>query len=55
MSGEDESHELGLMTPNNTVTYIAHSLSSELETDQREGIRDQLRFAEKQLDDRVCL
>ena len=41
---ENKTPNLGFMTPNNTVTYTELSVSSELDTDQGEGTRDQLRL-----------
>ena len=46
------------MTPSTTVTRIGQNLCLELDTDQSEGIRDQLMFAAKQLNDiytQLCL
>ena len=55
VSGEDENPNLGFMTPNYTVTYREHTDSSELNTDQGEGIKDKPQFAAEQLNDRICL
>ena len=52
LSGEVKTHELGFMAPNSTVTYVTLNVSSEIDTGHRKGIRDQLRFAIKQLEDR---
>ena len=46
---------LGLRSPNVVFTQIGTSVSSELDTDQGEGIWEQLRYAAKQLDERVNL
>ena len=53
LSGEDNP-DLGFMTTNATVTYVGQNVSSELDTDQRKGIKDQLIFAARHLDDRIC-
>ena len=44
------------MTPCNTVTHVGINFNSfELDISHGEGIRDQLRFLVKQIDDRICL
>ena len=40
-------------TPTIVVIHIGTNVSSELETDKGEGIWEKVRFAAKQLDDRV--
>ena len=55
LSREEETHDLGFITPNCTVKCAGLHFSSKLGTNQGEGIRGQLRFAAKQLADRVNL
>ena len=43
------------MTPSNTAMYVGLNISSELDTDHGEDIMDKLRFADQQLDDKICL
>ena len=50
---EDETPDLGFMIPDSAVTHVQKNVSSELDTNQREDIRDQLKFSAKQLDDRI--
>ena len=51
--GEGETHDFGFMTPNATVMHVGLNNSSKLDMDQVEVIRYHLKFATKQLDDRI--
>ena len=47
--GENQTPDLVFMTPNNMVMYISHNVSSHVDTDQGEGIRNQLIYVAKQM------
>ena len=50
-----KSQDLGFMTLTMSQTDIKKNVSSELEPDQGEGIRNKLKFAARQLNDRIQL
>ena len=55
LTGEDETSDLGILTLDTVVTRVGLNITSELDTDQGEGIRDQLTSITKQLYDRTIL